>query len=266
MNIVTLIENTAAEGFLCEHGLSVYVETANHKLIVDTGQSDAFLENAAKLGIDLTQVDTLILSHGHYDHAGGIMGFAKLNPHARILMQREAAGEQYHGERYIGIDKAILSLPQVQLLDGDLRLDDELFLFTNITGRRHFPKDNLNLTRHVNGQTVLDDFCHEQCLVVAENGEYTILSGCAHNGILNILDKFRELFGCDPVRAVSGFHMRKKTPYDEDDLRQIRAVAQELRAYDTQFFTGHCTGDAFPFLKEIMGEQVTALHSGEAIL
>ncbi len=266
MKIITLIENTAAEGFLCEHGLSFYVETANHKLIVDTGQSDAFLQNAEMLGIDLTQVDTLILSHGHYDHAGGIMGFAGINPYAKIWMQREAGGEQYHGDRYIGIDKNILKLPQVQLLDGDLRLDDELFLFTNITGRRHFPKDNLNLTRRVNGQVVPEDFCHEQCLVVTEQGAHTILSGCAHNGMLNILDRFRELFGCDPVRAVSGFHMRKKTPYDEDDLREIRATAQELLAYDTQFYTGHCTGEAFPYLKEIMGSRVTALHSGVRVL
>jgi 7,8-dihydropterin-6-yl-methyl-4-(beta-D-ribofuranosyl)aminobenzene 5'-phosphate synthase len=266
MKITTLIENTAVEGFLCEHGLSVYVETAKHRLIVDTGQSDAFLENAAALGIDLTQVDTLVLSHGHYDHAGGIMGFGKRNPHAKIWMQREASGDQYHGERYIGIDKDILKLPQVRLLDGDLQLDEELSLFTGITGRRHFPKDNLNLTRIVNGQAVLDDFCHEQCLVIAENGEYTLISGCAHNGILNILDKFRALYGCDPVRVISVFHMRKKTPYDEDDLRQIKAVAHELLAYDTQFFTGHCTGDAFPYLKEIMGERVTALCSGTRIL
>ena len=106
MKIVNLIENTKGnKECLFEHGLSFYVETANHKLLVDTGATSAFMENADNLGVDLSQVDALILSHGHYDHAGGVLSFAKVNPGARILMQQNADGEYYHKndeiEKYI---------------------------------------------------------------------------------------------------------------------------------------------------------------------
>lgn len=267
MNIITLVENTAgAPDCLYEHGLSVYIETAHHRILVDTGQSDALLHNADVLGIDLTQVDTVILSHGHYDHSGGILPLSRINPNAKIYMQRGAASSFWHNDHYIGIDTEILNLPQVRLLDGDLRLDDELFLFTNITGRRFFPRGNEGIVRIENGERIPDDFSHEQCLVIAEDGEYTLLSGCAHNGILNILDKFRALFGCDPKRVISGFHLMKKTDYTEEEIKEFQNLAEELCAYDTQFYSGHCTGGAFSYLKEMMGNRLTALSSGLRIL
>ena len=72
MRIINLMENTkGAEGCVWEHGLSFYIETKKHKLLADTGASEAFLKNAVVLGIDLRRVDTVILSHGHYDHGGG---------------------------------------------------------------------------------------------------------------------------------------------------------------------------------------------------
>ncbi len=267
MNITTLVENTAgAADCLYEHGLSVYIETASHRILVDTGQSDALLHNANVLGIDLTKIDTVVLSHGHYDHSGGILPFSRINSHAAVYLQRGAAGNFWHGDHYIGIDPEILHLPQVQLLDGDLRLDEELYLFTHITGRRFFPRGNEGIVLRENGTETPDDFSHEQCLVIAEHGEYTLLSGCAHNGILNILDHFRSLFGCDPKRVISGFHLMKKTDYTEEEITEFEALAHELCSYDTQFYSGHCTGGAFPYLKEIMGEQLTELHSGTEII
>ena len=85
MKIITVIEDTCGNpGCVCEHGLSIYVETDRHRLLVDTGATGAILDNARVLGIDLTRVDTVILSHGHYDHAGGILSFAGVNSHAQI--------------------------------------------------------------------------------------------------------------------------------------------------------------------------------------
>ena len=72
MIIKVLSENTAAsDEFGCEHGLSLYVETGKHRLLFDTGASDLFAKNAARLGVELSAVDTAVLSHGHYDHGGG---------------------------------------------------------------------------------------------------------------------------------------------------------------------------------------------------
>lgn len=268
MRIVTLIENTPGrEGCLYEHGLSVYVETGKHKLLVDTGATDAFLKNADCLGIDLRQVDTVILSHGHYDHSGGILAFAELNQTAQIYMQKTAGADYYSvhedGEEYIGIDKEILALPQVKLLDGDLRIDEELALFTDISGRRLWPEGNLRLKRRLGNESVQDTFDHEQCLVISGEGKKILLSGCAHNGILNILDRYREIYGDEPDMVISGFHMMRKE-YSEEDIEDIRSTAKELTQLKTIFYTGHCTGPvAFSIMKEIMGEQLQEIHSGE---
>lgn len=92
MRIINLVENEpSASGCEAAHGLSFYVETENHKLLFDTSPSEVVLSNAQKLGVDLTAVDTVILSHGHYDHSGGIMAFVEINPRAKIYMQHNAA-------------------------------------------------------------------------------------------------------------------------------------------------------------------------------
>ncbi len=269
MRIVTLVENSnGAENCIAEHGLSIYIETEKHKLLLDTGQTDAVVRNAETLDIDLTAVDTVILSHGHYDHSGGILSFSKLNCTAQIVMQRTAAEPHYNGERYIGIDTDILRLPNVQLIDGDKQLDDELILFSGITGRRCYPQGNRKLSCMKDGEKVEDDFVHEQCLVITQNGKHWLLSGCAHNGILNIIDRYKELFGSEPDYVVSGFHMMKRdAEHTEEEKAVIIQAAQELAQMNTVFYSGHCTGiPAFELMKEIMGDKLIALHSGEQIL
>ncbi|MDO4942873.1 MAG: MBL fold metallo-hydrolase [Lachnospiraceae bacterium] len=271
MRIVNLMENTEGRcGCLHEHGLSFYIETEKHKLLVDTGASGRFIENAAKLDIDLEAVDLLVLSHGHYDHAGGIMDFVKQNMTAKIYMQRLAGNAYYHKsrtvERYIGIDPDILSLPQLVLLDGDHRIDDELFLYTGVTARRLWPKGNLILKEKLGDIFVQDEFHHEQYLVISSQNKKILISGCAHNGILNILDKFSELYGCAPDYVLSGFHMMKKAEYIEEDMQLIQDVAYELKKMDTKFYTGHCTGEIpYQILKSIMGDQIQYIHSGDCI-
>ncbi len=269
MKIVTLVENSSgAENCIAEHGLSIYIETEKHKLLLDTGQTDAAVRNAEVLGIDLTAVDTVILSHGHYDHSGGILPFSKLNHTAQIVMQRTAAEPHFNGERYIGIDRDILGLPNVRLIDGDLRLNDELFLFSGITGRRCYPQGNRKLSCMKNGKKSEDDFVHEQCLVITQDGKRWLLSGCAHNGILNILDRYRELFGSAPDVVISGFHMMKRNAeHTGEEKAVIIQTARELSKMNTVFYSGHCTGiPAFELMKEIMGDKLIALHSGGQIL
>ena len=271
MRIINLIEDPdSGNGCFYEHGFSFYIETNHHKLLLDTGASEVMLENARKLGIDLTQVDTVILSHGHYDHSGGIMAFAKLNPNAKIYLQRSAGFDYYNlkenKEKYIGIDKAILELPQVQLLEGNYRIDEELFLFTNITGRKYLAKSNLLLKRKINGEFVQDVFDHEQCLVITDNNQHILLSGCAHNGILNILETYDTYFETMPSKVISGFHLVKKEPYEQDEIQIIQEIAKELQKRDTVFYTGHCTGlEAFAIMKEIMQEQLVFVHSGMTV-
>jgi 7,8-dihydropterin-6-yl-methyl-4-(beta-D-ribofuranosyl)aminobenzene 5'-phosphate synthase len=271
MKIVTLMENTpGSSSCLFEHGLSIYVETSHHRLLVDTGASSAFLENAKKLKIDLTKVDTVILSHGHYDHAGGILSFAKINPHAKIYMQKTAVENYYHKsettERYIGIDPEISSLSQVVFVDGNLFIDEELELFSGIRERKLWPKGNLILKKKIQNEFVQDCFKHEQYLVISSKQKKILISGCAHNGILNILDQYRTLYGDEPDVVISGFHMMKKSDYSEEDRKLIMETADALKKTKTIYYTGHCTGEVpYQILKEMLGDQIHYLHSGDCI-
>lgn len=267
MKIVVLMEDTCGNP-QCEyeHGLSVYVETEKHRLLVDTGASEKTLENAKKLGIDLSKTDTVVLSHGHYDHSGGILAFREMNQDAVIYMQKTALEDYYHGERYIGIKKEIGHLPGVKLLDGDFRIDGELSIFTGIGGRRFWPQSNLKLSMLKGEERVQDEFVHEQCLVI--DGEKKLLiSGCAHNGILNILDKYEEKYGGCPEVVISGFHMMKKTDYTEAEIEIIRQTAEELKRKDTVFYTGHCTGQrAIDIMRPVLGKKLVQMHCGMEIL
>ncbi len=273
MKLITLVENTpGAVGCIHEHGLSIYIETDQHKILLDTGASDAFLKNAVVLGIDLSQVDMLVLSHGHYDHAGGIMDFVGVNPKASIYMRPAAVKGYYHlndsGAKYIGIDQSIEALPQIIFTKEQEKLDGQVSVFSGVTGRRLWPKGNEKLKCLINGQFQQDAFEHEQSLVIRDGVESIMISGCAHNGILNILDKYREIYGSLPDKVITGFHMKKNAPLTLAERETVVSTAEELKQMkNVMFYSGHCTGDeAFDIMKEIMGEQLVALHSGERIL
>lgn len=269
--IINLIENTEGKNqCLYEHGLSFYMETEKHKILVDTGASDAFLWNAKKLGVDIKEIDTVILSHGHYDHAGGILAFARENPSATIYMQDTAGREYYHKndtmEKYIGIDAKIMELPQVVKLCKNYRIDEELSLFSGITGRKLWPLGNKELMVKKEDSFEQDEFTHEQYLVVETKNRKILISGCAHNGILNILEEYKKLYGTEPDIVISGFHMQKKNGYTEEDLKNIKQIAEELKKRNTIFYTGHCTGEVpFALMKNYMGDQLIYIHSGDEI-
>ncbi|MBE5848859.1 MAG: MBL fold metallo-hydrolase [Lachnospiraceae bacterium] len=276
MRIINLIENTeGSTGCVCAHGLSFYVETSKHKLLVDLGPSEETLRNAEKLGVDLTQVDTVILSHGHYDHSGGLMAFSKINPDATIYMQ-ESAGDDYYADdgngadkeryRYIGIDKDILNLPQVKTLKGDYRIDDELELFTVKERTHKLPFTNNRLLIKENGKYIQDDFRHEHYLVISDDDMRVLISGCAHNGIHSILDAYKYKYGSCPDAVISGFHLMKKVEYTDEELGEVVDIGKELKKYPTMFYTCHCTGEAaYKMMKLSMGERLQYVHSGDEV-
>ena len=265
MKITVIAEDTAScAGVVAEHGLSLYIETGKHTLIADTGASSTTLDNAHALGADLSKVDTVFISHGHYDHAGGLLSFAKINKNAKIYIHEKAFGDFYHGEKYIGVDKNIAALPEVVKVGGDISPDGEIFIFSGLSGKREPPEGNRLLSERLDGKEYPDEFLHEMCLVISENGRKILISGCAHNGILNILDRYSALFGDVPDYVISGFHTVKKDGYTDKDTDNICNTAREMALMKTVFYTGHCTGETpFEIMKGIMGDKLCAIHCGD---
>ena len=184
MRVTMLLDNIAADGRLAaEHGLSLHIETGNHRILFDAGQSDAFARNAETLGIDLSAVDIAFVSHGHYDHTGGIARFLELNDHAPVYVHREAFGQHLHKDgRNIGMPAELAGNPRIVLTDGSLRIDDELSLDSFNGEERPFPSHGEGLLMMCEGQPVQDEFRHEQYLSIREtgSGRHVVISGCSH--------------------------------------------------------------------------------------
>ena len=276
MKIINLVENTeGAAGCGAEHGLCFYIETARHRILMDTGASDLFLKNAGIRGVDLRKVDAVVLSHGHYDHSGGLETFRSVNASAPIYLQPSAAGDYYSvpdgakKPRYIGLSENAKALPNLVTVPttGEFRIDEELTLFAGIGFAHPLSSANRDLKVKTEEGLVSDTFGHEQCLVVREGENSVLFSGCAHHGILNVLDRYRDLFGTDPTHVFSGFHLKQESGYSDADVQFITGTALTLKEYPTKFYTGHCTAlIPFEIMKKIMGEQLEYVHSGDEVL
>lgn len=259
MKITALVENTTNKDWRAEHGLSLFIETEHHKLLFDTGQSGLFAENAQKAGIDLSQVDICVLSHGHYDHGGGLKIFSQINDKAKIYMNRYAFGFHYHGsERYNGLERSWLEDDELQqrivYTDGTVNLDEELTLCAPGRDKR-VDMGSAGLCLLENGKFYPDDFRDEHYLLISENGKRVLFSGCSHQGIINIMEWFR------PDVLIGGFHFMKQKP--DAVLAEYGGM---LDRYDTDYYTCHCTGtEQFYFLKTRM-RRLYYLSEGEAII
>ena len=259
MKITVLAENTACrEDLMCEHGLSLFIETGKHRILFDAGQTDAFAENAAKLGIDLKAADLAILSHGHYDHSGGLACFLNENSSAPVYLHREAFVPHFNADgKYIGVDPILSGEPRLRFTDAEERVAEGITLYSCNGLPRPVPFGSFGLTMQAGDRLLPDDFRHEQYLLMEENGKRICVSGCSHKGILNILSWFR------PDVLVGGFHFMKLDPETADGAEALEAAAARLLQSPTVYYTGHCTGQAqFEFLKARMGDQLHALSTG----
>ena len=137
MKAIMLVENQSVGECKAAHGFSLYIETPGHRLLFDLGPDHTLFENAGKMNVDLEKVDTVIISHGHYDHGGALEEFLHRNSKAGIYIQKKAFAPYYSialgKARSIGLDPRLAADPRIILLEGDFKIDEELELFT-VTG------------------------------------------------------------------------------------------------------------------------------------
>jgi len=280
MIITTLVENTqenSSSDLSAEHGLSLHLSCNNKAILFDTGASEAFSRNANKLGIDLGAVDAVVLSHHHYDHGGGLRRFLALNQRANIYLKAPPDGEPYFKarllpKRYIGLDRELLTTypKRFVLVDRLTEILPDVYILTDIGAAYPKPKGNTYL--YVKGRTrwSLDTFAHELTMAIRDNDEMVIMTGCAHNGVLNMIDTVERQFSGIPIKAVvGGFHLigLPKTKAAADSESEIQRIAHKILTYSIrQVYTGHCTGQqAYGVLKSVLGERLHHLHTGAVL-
>ena len=256
MKIITLLENTSANPAVgAEHGLSLYIEAGNRRILFDMGQTDLFARNARALGVDLSAVDTAILSHGHYDHGGGLSAFLEINQTAPVYVTSAAFLPHYNGtQKYIGLDTALEGHPRIRSVEGDLALGDGLTLLTHRGRTRNHSMGSFGLTERVGDIFIPDDFRHEQYLLVEEGDRRVLFSGCSHAGIPDIAEWFA------PDVLVGGFHVSKMALGTE-----LAALGDALATHPTDYYTCHCTGiGQFSFLRKRI-PRLRYLAGGETV-
>lgn len=271
MKLIVLSDNTSvSESLESEHGLSIYIETTGHHILFDTGAGCIFKRNAEKLGVDLATVELLVLSHGHYDHGGGLRTFLEVNSRAKIFIHKQAFEAHYskrmEGPAYIGLDQTLLPNERFIFCGDQVVIDENIEVFSRVKSKRLFPSCNAMLLMKRGDNFVPDDFAHEQNLVIQQNGEILLIAGCAHKGIVNIVDACRDRLGQYPDYVVGGFHLSGSGGNRSEAPDVVDAIGEYLASTPSRYYTCHCTGtENFQRLRRIMGEKIQTLSTGDRI-
>lgn len=273
MIITVLSENTSMSPEIKnEHGMSLHVKTDKESILFDTGASSIFLENAQKLGIDIPSVDKVIISHGHYDHGGGLSSFLKVNKKAKVYLNKYAFGNYYSvkegEEKYIGLDKRLLPEERFVFIDGQTKLDNEVEIFSGVKQKILSPSCNSSLFMREEGseKSMEDDFKHEQNIIIREGDNTILLCGCAHNGIVNILEHYAENYRSLPTHVIGGFHLYSHSLDKSERPETVFEVGRYLLDSSAEYYTGHCTGEeAYNILKRTMGQMIHKMSAGSRI-
>ncbi len=278
LKLTCVVENTASfsSEFWAEHGLSILVEHEDKNILFDTGRSPEVLEKNMNLLDGFNDLETVVLSHGHSDHTGGLSTILK-NSSADIYMHEKGLEAKYssiNGEmRFIGTVKEQEAgvnrmgfqddlRSRLKLIKKPLKISSDIYIFTDIPMINDFEKEDPNLLIRKNGKFMTDTFQDEIIMAVNSDEGVVVISGCAHRGIINSVTAVSEYFNEDVSAVVGGTHMVKA-----DENRKKKTVKEFKKIQPNKLVFGHCNGfDAQCMFKNEFKEIFHQLESGTEYL
>jgi 7,8-dihydropterin-6-yl-methyl-4-(beta-D-ribofuranosyl)aminobenzene 5'-phosphate synthase len=270
LHINVLIDNAAqSAAFKTEHGFSLWIEYQKKIVLFDLGHTDAIFHNAKMLGLDLAQVDAIVLSHGHYDHTGQLKDVVQASSKARIFVHPQATIERFSKKateiKFIGMSDG--DHWALKHLDGKGRViwtSQPTEVFPGVLVSGEIPRDTD--FEDVGGAFFRDGHCvdpdhiwDDQALIIQCGGGSVVISGCAHSGIINILTYCKTLASPQKIKAfVGGMHLLNAS---EGRIGHTIDMIQNLGV--EEIFAGHCTGaHALEKLAQAFGSRLAILRAG----
>lgn len=268
--ITILSDNQALTGFKTEHGFAALVTEDNKNFLFDTGQDAKVLfHNAQQLAINLANLDAIILSHGHYDHTGGLLKLLDLNPECPVYLHPDALQQRYSihpgaKAKQISISSALREklkqLPSAQLRfnRSPVQLTESIWLSGEIPRVNKFEDKSGPFFLDILGQ-IEDDLLDDQCLWIEQEGTVSVLTGCCHAGMINTLDYVQQQTQEKSLNhIVGGLHLVNK------NAEQLSATIKQLQQYKFQnLYPAHCTGKAQVLaLQEAFPKRIKSCYAG----
>jgi len=248
--VTTLVDNSVslkAGGLIGEHGLAYLIESQDHTLLFDTGQDMALSHNAEKLNIDLSRIDMVVLSHGHYDHTGGLKHLLEKNAAFRLVAHPDVFTTKLRSikkEKYkkigIPLKKAVLENTDVQLVltKDTFEIAPGILTTGEIPLENDFEAVEPDFFVEREGRIMPDTLADDQALILDTQKGLVILLGCSHRGVINTLNHVLNLTGKQKIHAIiGGLHLGKASE------KKLKKIMDHLDGFGLEKIgVSHCTG------------------------
>jgi len=259
-------------GILAEHGMSIFIEHENNNILFDTGQSDVYLQNAEVMGIDLNKTDYIVLSHGHYDHCGGLIHFPKINDFPKIYAHEKAFANRYalnidaNSYREIGIPWVLndykLIEKNIVFNEKNLNIAPGITLCPEIPSSEAFEEVPKGFYIKDENKMTLDMMRDEQMLIIERDKGLAVFLGCSHPGIINCLKHALKLYPGKKIDTlVAGMHLENIS-----SLRLQMTIQHMIDLDIRKVIPLHCTGIyAICEMKRFLGERCLSICTGDSV-
>lgn len=265
-------DRVSKRGLLAEHGLSLWIEKDDKSILFDTGQSSVFCHNAKAMGISIETADYIVISHGHYDHSGGLQNFPygdkapMVYIHPDAFLRKFATNDKASSFREIGIPWKISDQnwmkDKIVYMKQPLMIEDGIMIAGEIYGSNDFEKVSANFYTEKDGRIIQDTMLDEQMLIIEDDGEIAVFLGCSHTGVINSLKYAQKLFPDRRIKLlVAGMHLDNVTPI------RLQTTIQHILEMNIQIVVPlHCTGfGAMCEIKRFLGERCLMHTAGDTI-